>query len=271
MDRPVSTVLGVENAAVQTPGILQDKVAVITGATGGMGSLASRTFCESGAVVIGADLDPVAGAHLENELRSAGHDFTFVRVDVTSSADIQALADHVREHHGRLDVLYNNAGVVLGKHVLETTEEEWDLVHDVVSKGTFLMMRALVPLMGDGGSVVNVASAGGLAGMDGMAAYCSAKASVVLLTKTAAIDLAPGIRVNAICPGAIDTPMPRTFVSTMPEEMAKEVWDALASGHLTGRFGRPEEVVSVGLFLASDESSFMTGASVVVDGGWTAK
>ncbi|WP_243061028.1 SDR family NAD(P)-dependent oxidoreductase [Nocardioides sp. SR21] len=250
---------------------LKDKIAVVSGTTGGMGALAARTFCENGATVIGVDLDPELGAKLEAELQGDGHAFTFVRVDVTRRADILALADHVRDNHGRLDVLYNNAGVVLGKHVLDTTEEEWDRVHDVVSKGTFLMMRELVPLMGEGGSVVNVASAGGLAGMDGMAAYCSAKASVVLLTKTAAIDLAPGIRVNAICPGAIDTQMPRNFVATMPEEMGKAVWDELARGHLTGRFGRPEEVVSVGLFLASDASSFMTGAAVVVDGGWTAK
>ena len=250
---------------------LKDKIAVISGATGGMGALACRTFCENGATVIGSDLDPEAGAKLEAELRGDGHGFTFVQCDVTRHGDIRALADHVRVEHGRLDVLYNNAGVVLGKHVLETTEDEWDRVHDVVSKGTFLMIRELVPLMGPGGSVVNVASAGGIAGMAGMSAYCSAKASVVLLTKSAAIDLAPDIRVNAICPGAIDTQMPRNFVATMPDEMAKVVWDDLANGHLTGRFGRPEEVVSVGLFLASDAASFMTGGAILVDGGWTAK
>lgn len=245
---------------------LENKVAVVTGATGGMGTLACRTSCENGAVVYGTDLDLEVGAKLEVDLRNDGLDFTFVRVDVTRLSEIQHLSGLLQDGPGRVDVLYNNAGVVLGKHVLETTEEEWDRVHDVISKGTFLMTREIAPLMPDGGSIVNIASAGGLAGMEGMSAYCSAKASVVLFTKVAAIDLAPRIRVNAICPGAIDTQMPRNFVATMPEEMGKQVWEALANGHLTGRFGRPEEVVAVGLFLASDDASFMTGAALVVDG-----
>ncbi len=250
---------------------LEGKIAVVTGATGGMGSLACRTFCENGAVVIGADIDQEAGEKLEAELTGDGYDFRFVPVDVTSGDSVRRLAATVKDRHGHLDVLYNNAGVVLGKHVLDTTEEDWDRVHDVVAKGTFLMTRELAGLMPDGSSIVNVASAGGIAGQAGMSAYCSAKGAVVLFTKTCAIDLAPRIRVNAICPGAIDTQMPRNFVATMPDEMAKAVWDDLANGHLVGRFGRPEEVVSVGLFLASDDASFMTGAAVVVDGGWTAK
>ena len=254
-----------------TAGLLQDKVTVVSGVTGGMGRVASRTFCENGAVLIGTDLHEDVGKEWEAELRDAGHDATFVAGDVSRAATAEGIADLVRERHGRLDVLYNNAGIVLGKHVLDITEEEWDRVHDVIAKGTFLMTRSLAPLMGAGGSIVNVASAGGLTGQAGMAAYCAAKAAVVLFTKTCAIDLAPDIRVNAICPGAIDTPMPRQFVATMPDDMAAAVWADLASGHLTGRFGTSEEVVSVGLFLASDQSSFMTGSALLVDGGYTAK
>lgn len=250
---------------------LNQKIIVVSGATGGMGTVACRTFCENGATVIGTDLDAASGADLEAHLRRLGHQFAFVAADVTAADQVKALAAYVREHHGHLDVLYNNAGIVLGKHVLATTEEEWDLVHDVVAKGTFLMTRELAGLMPEGSSIINVASAGGLAGMASMSAYCAAKAAVILFTKSCAIDLAPSIRVNAICPGAIDTPMPRNFVATMPEDVAEAVWDDLARGHLVGRFGRPDEVVNVGLFLASDDSSFMTGSAVVVDGGWTAK
>lgn len=250
---------------------LSGRTAVITGAAGGMGQVACAAFCEDGARVIGTDIDADAGHELEQRLRSAGHDFTFVSGSVHVQADVERVADAVRDRFGPLDVLYNNAGLVLGKPLLETSEAEWDRVHDVTLKGTFLMTKALVPLMGKGGSIINVSSTGGLVGFEYMSAYCAAKGGVTLFTKALAIDLAPDIRVNAICPGVVDTPMPRAFVSKLSEDEAEAVWSNFEGGHLLKRVARPEEIVSMARFLASAEASFITGAALVVDGGWTAQ
>lgn len=251
---------------------LEGKTSVISGAGGGMGRVACREFCEAGARVIGVDIAEDAGRELEKELQADGLDFEFVAGSASDAGDVESLATTVADRFGGLDVLYNNAGVVLGKPVLETSEEEWDLVHNSTLKSTFLMTRGLVPLMkGRNGSVINVSSTGGLVGFEFMSAYCAAKGGVLLFTKACAIDLAPDIRVNAICPGVIDTPMPRAFVSKLTEEEAKEVWTGFEQGHLALRVGRPEEVVSMARYLASDEASFVTGAAIPVDGGWTAK
>jgi 2-keto-3-deoxy-L-fuconate dehydrogenase len=251
---------------------LEGKNTVISGAAGGMGQIACREFCEAGARVIGVDINEEAGRVLEEELTGDGLDFVFVAGNASKAADVESLASTVADRFDGLDVLYNNAGVVLGKPILETSEEEWDLVHNSTLKSTFLMTRGLVPLMkGRQGSVINVSSTGGLVGFEFMSAYCAAKGGVLLFSKACAIDLAPDIRVNAICPGVIDTPMPRAFVSKLSDEEAKEVWTGFERGHLALRVGRPVEVVSMARYLASDEASFVTGAAIPVDGGWTAK
>lgn len=250
---------------------LEGKTAVISGAAGGMGQVACREFCEQGARVIGVDIAADAGRKLESELEADGLDFEFVAADSSNADDVESLAARVKDRFGGLDVLYNNAGVVLGKPILETSEEEWDRVQNSTLKTTFLMTRGLVPLMEGKGSVINISSTGGLVGFEFMSAYCAAKGGVLLFTKACAIDLAPDIRVNAICPGVIDTPMPRAFVSKLSDEEAKEVWENFEKGHLALRVGRPTEVVSMARYLASDESSFVTGAALPVDGGWTAR
>jgi NAD(P)-dependent dehydrogenase (short-subunit alcohol dehydrogenase family) len=247
---------------------LEGKTAVITGASGGMGQAASRRFCEEGASVLGVDLDDAAGTELERVLRAAGHEFEFRRLDVTSTAEIKAFAAYVREKLEHLDVLYNNAGIILGKHLLETTDEEWDRIHDVNLKSVFILTRELAPLMKDGGSIINISSTGGLVAYESMTAYGAAKGGVAMFSRAAAVDLAPTIRVNAVCPGAIDTQMPRNFIRNLPDRDA--VW-SLFEDTLVGRIGRAEEVVALALWLASDESSFMTGAVIPIDGGWTAK
>jgi NAD(P)-dependent dehydrogenase (short-subunit alcohol dehydrogenase family) len=249
---------------------LEGKTAVITGASSGMGRVACRMFCEEGASVIGADVDEEGGKSLETELRAAGLPFAFVRCDVTSATDVAALAVYVRETFGRLDVLYNNAGIVIGRPLLEISDEEWDLVLGVNLKGAFRMMRELVPLMGMGSSIVNIASGFGLIGGANLAAYCSSKGGLVLLTKSAALELGPDIRVNAICPGMIDTPMPHRSVEDLPPDERTSTLDSLLETHVARRMGRPEEVVALGVFLASDESSFITGAAIPVDSGVTA-
>ncbi|MFT4289424.1 SDR family NAD(P)-dependent oxidoreductase [Nocardioides sp.] len=250
---------------------LTDKVIVLTGVTGGIGRVAARTYLEHGAVVIGSDIDDEAGEKLAAELSGDGYDFTFVAGDVTQAATAQALADLVRERHGRLDVLHNNAGVLVAKGVQDTTEEEWDLVMNVSVRGTFLMIRALSPLMGEGGSIINMGSSLGLVGGANEAAYCAAKGAIVNFTKAVACDLAPEIRVNAICPGGIDTPMPRNVVGALPPEDRDAVWKGLEAEHLLGRLGQPEEVATLALFLAGDDSTFVNGTAIAVDGGWTAR
>lgn len=251
-----------------TTGRLAGKRTVITGATGGMGRVACRMFCEAGARVIGTDLDAAAGRLLQQEMASAGHDFAFHAADVTSEADIDALAALARQRWGGLDVLYNNAGIILGKPLLGTTVEEWDRLHAVNTRSVFLAIRAFAPLMGAGGSIVNISSGGGARAMRNMSAYGSSKAGVIMLTKVAALELAPDIRVNAILPGTIDTPMPRNFISRVPAgEQREAAWQALGDGRPLKRVGLPEEVVPLAIFLASDDASFITGVDYFVDGG----
>jgi len=254
-----------------TAGRLEGKTAVITGACGGMGTVACRTFCEEGASVLGVDVAEEAGERLEAELQGAGLDFVFQRCDVTSSADASGVAAVARERFGGLDVLYNNAGTILGKPLLETTDDEWDRVIGVNLRGAFLTMRALVPLMeGRRGSIVNVASGLGLVGAPHMSAYCASKGGLVLLTKAAALELGPAIRVNVLCPGVIDTPMPRGLADSLPPELGRKLLREWEASHVAKRLGTPAEVVAVAVFLASDEASFVTGAAIPVDSGITA-
>ena len=251
---------------------LDGKTAVITGASGGIGRVACRLFCEEGAAVVGTDLVEAAGRQLERELQADGLEFTFVPCDLTSSADVAALAAEVESRFGGLDVLYNNAGVILGKPLVETTDAEWDLVLDVNLRGTFLMMRALAPLMaGRSGSIVNTSSGLGLVGTEQLTAYCASKGGVVLLTKAAALELGPNIRVNALCPGVIDTPLPQQALAGLPDDTRSAIFAGWEASHVAGRIGRPDEVAAVALFLASDEASFITGAAIPVDSGVTAR
>ena len=251
---------------------LTGKVAVISGAAGGIGQVACEQFCEDGAAVVGVDVDEVGGSALADRLTAVGHDFEFRRVNVASAADVGGLAGHVRQRFGCLDILYNNAGIVRGATLLETSEEEWDAIHNVNLKGTFLMTRELAKLMmGRKGSIINMSSNAGIVGFQSMSAYCASKGGVIMFTKACAIDLAPDIRVNAICPGVIDTPMPRAFVNDLSDEEANAAWANFEEGHLTRRVGRPEEVVAMARMLASDDASFITGAAISVDGGWTAR
>lgn len=250
---------------------LAGKIVVLTGVTGGIGRVAARAYLECGATVVGTDIDEEAGEKLSVELTGDGYDFSFVAGDITQTSTARAVSDVVRERHGRLDVLHNNAGVLVAKGVRDTTDDEWDQVVDVSLRGTFLMTRELSPLMGEGASIINMGSSLGLVGGANAAAYCAAKGAVINFTKAAAIDLAPHVRVNAICPGGIDTQMPRRVVDALPPEDRDAVWKGLEAEHLLGRVGTPDEVAALAVFLASDDSSFISGAAIAVDGGWTSR
>jgi NAD(P)-dependent dehydrogenase (short-subunit alcohol dehydrogenase family) len=250
---------------------LKGKYAVITGASGGIGKAACRMFCAEGATVLGVDVDGTGGEELQQELTAAGAPFEFRRLDVTSEEDVNTLASTLASEWPTIDVLYNNAGRILGKHLLESTVEEWDSLHDVNAKSIFLTMKAFAPQMTNpGGSIVNTSSTAASIALPSMPLYCGTKGDVAMLSKGAAVDLAPGIRVNAILPGTIDTPMPRRFVALLPEEEQRQILENQKKLHLVGRMGRPEEVAAAALFLATDEASFITGSAMVVDGGYTA-
>ena len=221
--------------------------------------------------MLGVDLVDESGLALERELQADELGFEFCRCDVTSSADVAVLADRVRNRFESLDILYNNAGVIVGRLLVETTDQEWDHVLNVNLRGSFLTMRALVPLMEGQGSIVNMSSGLGLVGEETLTAYCASKGGVIMLTKAAALELGPGIRVNALCPGVIDTPMPRQIVAGQPAEVDEGLMRMLVEQHVAKRLGRPEEVVAAAIFLASDEASFITGAAIPVDSGVTAR
>lgn len=239
-------------------GRLTGKVAIITGAARGQGAAEARLFVEEGARVILTDvLEEEGTRHAE----ALGATARFIRHDVGEEHDWDAVLAFVLETFGAVDVLVNNAGIFRGSAILDTTVDEFDLLYRVNQRGVFLGMRAACRAMaGRGGSIVNISSGAGLTGAPNMIGYVGSKFAVTGMTRAAALELAPlGIRVNSVHPGAIDTPM----VAANPQDMVA----AVVAATPLGRIGRPEEVAEVALFLASDASSYMTGAAVAVDGG----
>lgn len=250
-------------------GRLEGRVAFVTGAASGIGAATARRFAEEGASVFGFDVQKADGGDWRTATEVApGHGFA--TGDVRDDAGLAAAVAECRERLGRIDVLMNSAGVGSGGPVHMIPVEEWERVIDINLKGTFLASRHVLPVMLEQGSgnVINVASVEGIEGFEGGSAYNASKGAVVLLTKNMAMDYARrGIRVNAICPGFIDTPLLQGLFG-MPE--LATVSDRIRDAHQLGRLGRAEEIANAALFLASDESSFVTGHSLVVDGGYTA-
>lgn len=247
---------------------LSGKTALITGGNSGIGRATAALFAQEGARVVITGRDQARGQQVADEIGRAGGAAMFVRNDVRYADECRRTVEAVLERFGRLDVLFNNAGLFYPHTVIECTEEEWDLTVDVSLKGTFLMSKyALPPMIAQGsGIIVNCASGWGMVGGDEAAAYCAAKGGVVLLTKAMAIDHArQGIRVNCVCPGDTDTPM--LAADAQARGMQWEDYLASAANRPMGRIGWPEEIARAVLFLATDDSSFMTGATLVVDGG----
>jgi NAD(P)-dependent dehydrogenase (short-subunit alcohol dehydrogenase family) len=244
------------------------KCAIITGGASGIGRATVELFCEEGAMVVIADIDQIAGQALAEAVNAAGGEALFVPCDVTQAADCQKVVQAAVEHYGRLDILFNNAGVIRRSDVLGTSEEEWDLVMDVNAKSVFLMSRYAVPVMAaaGGGVIINSGSGWGLKGGSMALAYCASKAAVVNMTRAMAIDHGgQNIRVNCVCPGDTDTPMLRGEAGQLAQDMGEFM--AEAADRPLGRYGEPIEVAQAVLFLASEASSYVTGAALVVDGG----
>jgi len=247
---------------------LKGKTAIITGATAGIGRATALLFAREGAPVVATGRNRARGEALASEL---GGDVRFIAADVRIAADCRRVVDETIDWFGRVDVLFNNAGVLYPGSVVDLTEEAWDETIDTSVKGAFLMSKYAVPHMIErgGGAIINMGSEWSITGGEAAVGYCAAKAGVLNLTRAMAIDHGPqGIRVNCICPGDVDTPM-------LQDEARKrgipwEVFCRGAAARPLGRVGTPEEIAKAVLFLATDDSSFMTGAALVVDGGGTA-
>ena len=248
---------------------LEGKVALISGGARGQGAVEARLFAQEGARVVIGDILEDEGRQLEAEINELGGSCVFVNLDVTSEDDWQNAVNIAVERFGKLDVLVNNAGIFKMGSVEGTSSELWDEIMDINGKGVFLGTKAAIPEMrkAGGGSIVNISSVAGLIGSHYSAAYTASKGAVRLLTKSTAVQYAKeGIRANSIHPGVIETPM--TAGNLLANEEARQ---RTIARHPLGRYGQPEDVAFGALFLASDESSFMTGSELVIDGGLTAQ
>jgi NAD(P)-dependent dehydrogenase (short-subunit alcohol dehydrogenase family) len=247
---------------------LQDKVAIITGAGSGMGRVAAQMFAAEGAKVLVAEYDEKAGAETAALVRTAGGEATFVQTDVSTETDAAAMVAAAKDRYGRVDVLYNNAGVMpeLDHSVVDTDVATWDQVMAINVRGVFLGCKYAIPHMVEqgSGSVINISSFVALLGCSvPQDAYTASKGAVLSLTRSLAVQFGPhGVRSNAICPGPIETPMLMDWL--VKDEAARE---KRLARNPTGRFGKPEEIVHVAIYLASDESRWTNGAHFVIDGG----
>ncbi|MBX0330143.1 SDR family oxidoreductase [Oscillochloris sp. ZM17-4] len=247
-------------------GQLSGKVALITGAGGGIGRATALAFARAGAKVVVADISEAAGEETASLCKAEGTDAMFVRADVSSRADVEMLINRAAQTYGRIDIAHNNAGIEGAQAMLaDYPEDVWDKVIDINLKGVWLCMKYELQQMlkQGGGTIVNTSSVSGLTGSRGVSAYVASKHGIVGLTKAAALEYArSGIRVNAVCPSTIDTAMIDRFTGG-----DREARKSFAEGEPIGRMGTPEEVAAAVLWLSSDASSFVTGATLAVDGG----
>lgn len=242
----------------------QDKTVLVTGAASGIGLATVAAFAEAGARVVLTDVNAAAGELAAAQLKNAGKDVAFVQLDVTKLASAEAVAEHVRSHYGRLDVLVNAAGWDIIQPFMDNTPEYWDKIMALNFMGPVNVTRALLPLLMESGSgrIVNVGSDAGRVGSFGETVYAGAKGGVIAFTKSLAREVTrKNVRVNCVCPGPTDTPL----FATQPQKMR----DALIGAIPMKRLGQPSEVADAVLFFASDRASFVTGQVLSVSGGLT--
>ena len=246
------------------PGLLENRVAIVTGAGSGIGAATATRFAAEGAAVVAVDIRGAKAQATATEIEDGGGHAIAIEADVSSAPDVERMVDETVQRLGGLDVLFSNAGTLRPGSCVELSVEDWDLVMGVNVRSVFLGGKYAVPAMlaRGGGSIVNTASISGLHGDGGAVVYAASKAAVINLTRAMATDhSADGIRVNAICPGTIETPPVQRMVAD------PAVMQVNLDAHSMGRIGQPSEIASAALWLASDESSFVTGEHLVVDGG----
>ena len=251
---------------------LNDNVAIVTGAGSGIGRSTAEFFAEQGAKVVVAERNKVSGEETTARILDAGGNALFCQTDVSSASQVEAMVTKAIEHFGRLDILVNNAAIQILSQLAETTEEDWDRINSVNLKGPFLTMKYAIPVMKrvGGGTIINIASVLGLVADPDLAAYCAAKGGLISLTRVAALTYGPdGIRVNCICPGDVETPLVQEYFNKDPdpEKLRNEIY----SKYALRRIASPREIAQTAAFLASSQSSFLTGSALVVDGGLTIK
>ena len=249
---------------------LQNKTALVTGAGSGIGKAIVELFAEAEAQVFVTDRDEKAGRETAVELKRR---FTgrveFLRLDVTSEEDCTRVAHHVLLHHKRLDILVNNAGIGHVGTMMQTTGADLDRLYSVNVRGIFNVVRSFLPSMIErrSGSIINLASVGGVTAVRDRLAYCTTKFAVVGLTKCLALDHArDGVRCNCICPGRVETPFVAARLREYPDP--RRAYEEMSATQALGRMARPEEIAAAALYLASDQAAFVTGSALMIDGGW---
>ena len=255
-------------------GKLAGKTAVVTGAGSGIGRAAAILFAREGAAVAVVDLNAEAAKDAAEEIAASGGTALPVVANVADRLQVSSAFEQIRNEYHRVDVLYNNAGVNSAGSVIDATEDDWDRSFAVNAKGTFLCSQAAAPGMvaAGGGSIINQGSVAALVGIANFASYCAAKGAVVALTRSMSVDLAPrGIRVNVICPGTVYTPLMEPMLRARGGGDMEAGLALTVAKYPIGRLGTPEEIAAVALFLASDDSSFLTGSVISADGGMTSQ
>jgi 2-keto-3-deoxy-L-fuconate dehydrogenase len=255
---------------------LDKKIAVVTGAGSGIGEQTARLFAQQGAHVVLADVRVDAAERVASDIRAEGGRAQAQQLDVANEAQVSATMAQVVATEGRLDILVNNAGISHVGNILETSLDDWERVMRVNARGVFLCAREGVRQMlaqsPGGGVIINMSSVAATIGIERRLPYCASKGAVLALTRSIAIDfVTQGIRCNAICPGTVQTPFVDGYLARNFAGREDEVRQQLHARQPIGRMGRPDEIASAALYLASDEAAFVTGSALVIDGGWTAK
>jgi NAD(P)-dependent dehydrogenase (short-subunit alcohol dehydrogenase family) len=245
---------------------LVGKVVLITGAAGGIGQAACQRFVQEGARVCASDLTVDGASRIG---LPASDNFLYVAGDVTRATDRANIIAAGLGRFGKFDVVFANHGKILGRPFVETSEADWDAIQATNLKSTYFLVQSACAAMSDGGSIILVSSAAGILARPNMSAYSASKAGIIMLARSLALDLSErGIRVNAIAPGLVDTPMPREFLKNLANK--DQIWASMLEKSPLKRAATPEEIVGLAVYLASDESSYTTGAVIPVDGGRTA-